>query len=101
MAVKLTIVYENPTDPEAFERHYHEVHRPLARKIPNVRRVELAKVISAQDGGPAPAYRISEIYFDDYATARAALATPEGEATTKDALELATGGVRFLLSDIL
>ncbi|MEV6390573.1 EthD family reductase [Nocardia xishanensis] len=30
-----------PNDPEAFDRHYHEVHIPLARRLPKVRRYAL------------------------------------------------------------
>jgi uncharacterized protein (TIGR02118 family) len=100
MSVKLTVIYDNPKDPAAFEKHYSEVHVPLAAKIPNVTRAEFAKVFPKEDGSPTPAYRTADLYFDDYATACAALATPEGHATAADAMQLATGGVRFLLSEI-
>ncbi|HEY1727201.1 MAG TPA: EthD family reductase [Candidatus Baltobacteraceae bacterium] len=100
MAVKLTVVYDNPTDPETFEKHYHSVHVPLAQKIPNVKRVELAKVFPKEDGSPTPAYRTADVYFESYADACAAIASPEGQGAIKDALAIGTGGVRFLLSDI-
>ena len=100
MSVKLTVVYDNPTDPDAFEQHYKSVHVPLAQKVPNVLRAELAKVFPKEDGSPTPAYRTADFYFDSYDDACAAVATPAGQAAIKDALELATGGVRFLLSDI-
>jgi uncharacterized protein (TIGR02118 family) len=100
MSVKLTVVYDNPVDPEAFEKHYKEKHMPLAAKIPHVKRVELAKVFPKEDGSPTPAYRTADLYFDDYETACKAAASPEGQAAIHDAVEIATGGVRFLLSDI-
>lgn len=100
MSVKLTVVYDNPKDPAAFERHYRDTHMPLAGKIPNVTRVELAKVFPKEDGSPTPAYRVAELYFTDYDTACAAIASPEGQATLKDAQTIGTGGVRFLLCDI-
>jgi uncharacterized protein (TIGR02118 family) len=100
MSVKLTVVYDNPTDPEAFEQHYKAVHIPLAMKIPNVRRAELAKVFPKEDGSPTPAYRTADLYFDSYKDACAAVATAEGQAAIKDAVQIATGGVRFLLSNI-
>ena len=100
MSVKLTVVYDNPTDPTAFEEHYKAVHIPLASKMPNVQRAELAKVFPKEDGSPTPAYRTADLYFDSYETACAAVATPEGQAALKDAMQIATGGVRFLLSDI-
>ncbi len=100
MSVKLTVVYDNPTDPAAFEAHYKNVHVGLAGKVPNVKRAELAKVFPKEDGSPTPAYRVAELYFDDYESACAAIATPEGQATVKDALQIGTGGVKFLLCDI-
>jgi uncharacterized protein (TIGR02118 family) len=100
MSCKLTVVYDNPKDPAAFEKHYNDIHVPLATKIPNVKRAELAKVFPKEDGSPTPAYRTADLYFDSYDAACAAVATPEGQAAIKDALEIGTGGVKFLLSDI-
>lgn len=100
MSVKLTVVYDNPKDPAAFEEHYKTVHVPLAQKIPNVTRAELAKVFPKEDSSATPAYRTADLYFDSYESACAAVATPEGQAAIKDAQLIGTGGVRFLLSDI-
>jgi uncharacterized protein (TIGR02118 family) len=100
MTVKLTVVYDNPTDPEAFEAHYTSEHVPLVSKVPDILRVETAKVFPKEDGSPTPAYRTADLYFADYDTACAALATPEAGALLQDAMALATGGVKFLLSDI-
>ncbi len=98
--VKLTVVYENPKDPAAFEEHYHAKHMPLVAKIPNLKRVELAKVFPLESGGPTPAYRVAELYFDDYDTACTSLSTPEAGAVVKDAQQVATGGMKLLLCDI-
>ena len=100
MSVKLTVVYDNPKDPAAFEKHYESEHKNLVGKVPNVQKAEMAKVFPKEDGTPTPAYRTADLYFADYATACAALATPESQAVLKDAMALGTGGVRFLLSDI-
>jgi uncharacterized protein (TIGR02118 family) len=100
MSVKLTVVYDNPVDPAAFEEHYKDVHMPLVSKIQGVRRVETAKVFPKEDGSPTPAYRTADLYFDDYDSACAAIATPEGQAAAKDAIQLGSAGVKLLLSDI-
>ena len=100
MTVKLTVIYDNPTDPAAFEEHYTSKHVPLVPKVPNVQKVETAKVFPKEDGSPTPAYRTADLYFADYDTAVAALGSPEAGALLSDALELGTGGVKFLLSDI-
>ncbi|HUB71157.1 MAG TPA: EthD family reductase [Acidimicrobiales bacterium] len=101
MAVKLTIIVDNPTDPEAFEAQYNSPdNKALLAKIPDVQRVESAKVFPKEDGSPTPAYRTIDIYFPDYATACAALETPEAGKLAGGLVAAATGGVRFLLSDI-
>ena len=100
MTVKLTVVYDNPTDPAAFEAHYAKEHMAVASKLPDVQKVETAKVFPKEDGTPTPAYRTADLYFADYDTACAALATPEGGALIQDIFALATGGVKLLLSDI-
>lgn len=100
MTVKLTVIYGNPTDPEAFEKHYSEVHAGLVATVPDVLKFEAAKVFPKEDGSPTPKYRTADLYFADYDTACAALGSPAGVATAKDAISIATGGVDFLLSDI-
>ena len=100
MTAKLTVVYANPTDPEAFEAHYSSVHVPMAAKVPGVLRSEFAKVFPKEDGTPTPKYRVAELYFTDYDSAVAALGSPEGGALAGDAVQLGTGGVEFLLCDI-
>ncbi|MBC5799496.1 MAG: EthD family reductase [Candidatus Eremiobacteraeota bacterium] len=100
MSVKLTVIYDNPADPRAFEEHYRSTHVPLAGKVPGVRRAELAKVFPKEDGSPTPAYRVAELYFDEYGSAVAAIGTPEGKALLDDAQTLGRSGVKFLLCDI-
>jgi hypothetical protein len=101
MTVKLTIVVDNPNDPDAFEALYTSpaTTEGLA-KIPDVQRVESAKVFPKEDGSPTPAYRTIDIYFSDYDTACAALASPDTRPLLGGLAGASTGGVRFLLSDI-
>jgi len=54
VTAKLTVVYANPTDPEAFETHYRDVHLPMAGRVPGVQRAEFAKVFPKEDGTPTP-----------------------------------------------
>ena len=101
MAIKLTIIVDNPNDPGAFEAHYDSpTYKELLSKIPDIQRVESAKVFPKEDGSPTPAYRTIDIYFSDYATACAALESPEAGELAGGLAQAATGGIRFLLSDI-
>jgi uncharacterized protein (TIGR02118 family) len=35
---RFVVLYDTPSDIEAFERHYREVHIPLAKQLPSLRR---------------------------------------------------------------
>jgi uncharacterized protein (TIGR02118 family) len=87
---KLYAVWTSPSpgQEEAFERHYTEAHLPLAASIPGVRRVVATRTSDALGGGQAALHRITELWFDDRAAMEAAEASPEGEATIKDAVEI-------------
>ena len=101
MAAKLTIIVENPKDPSAFEAHFASPEgKALLSQLPGVQRVESAKVFPKEDGSPTPAYRTMDAYFVDYAAACAALESPEAGKLAGGLIEAATGGVRFLLSDV-
>jgi uncharacterized protein (TIGR02118 family) len=38
------VLYRTPADPGEFERHYREVHIPLARQLPGLRRYSTSRV---------------------------------------------------------
>jgi len=99
MPTKITAIYENPKDPNAFEAGYHE-QLALAKKIPGVERIESAKVWPKEDGSATPAYRVLDMYFADYDAASKAVTTEEASAFVSKVFELATGGVRLLFADV-
>ena len=99
MAVKLTLIYANPVDANEFERRYKE-HKNLVAQVPDLLRAEYGKVFPKEDGTPTPRWRTADLYFADYDTAVAAFEGERGIAVARDAFDLATGGVEFLLSDV-
>lgn len=99
MATKITVIYENPQDPDAFEAGYHE-QLALAAQIPGVQRVESAKVWPKEDGSATPAYRLLDMYFTDYDSASEAVTTGQAAAFVSKVFELATGGVRIVFADV-
>jgi uncharacterized protein (TIGR02118 family) len=99
MPTKITVIYDNPTDPAAFESGYAE-SLALATSLPGLQRIETSKVWPKEDGSPTPAYRSVDLYFADYDAASAAVTTPEAGALFPSIFGLATGGVRILFSDI-
>jgi uncharacterized protein (TIGR02118 family) len=99
VTTKITIIYENPLDPAAFEAGYPN-QLALARKIPGIQRMETSKVWPKEDGSPTPAYRFVDMYFTDYRAASAAVTTEEAGAFFPNVFELATGGVRIVFADV-
>lgn len=97
---KITVIYDNPTDPEAFESAYQSEQLEAARKVPGYVRFEASKVWPKEDGSPTPAYRMIDWYYADYDAASVAVTTPEFGAFIQALSQLATGGVRILFSDV-
>lgn len=95
---KITFVYSNPLDPDAFEAAYPD-QLALARKLPGVTRFQASKVWPKEDGSPTPAYRLLDLYFEDYAAACAAAA--EAGPLVGATREHATGGVVIAFAEVL
>jgi uncharacterized protein (TIGR02118 family) len=99
MTTKITVIYENPRDPAAFEAGYPN-QIALTRKVPGVQRLESEKVWPKEDGSPTPAYRLLDLHFADYDAASAAVTTAEAGVFFTSVSELATGGVRILFTEV-
>jgi uncharacterized protein (TIGR02118 family) len=82
MTARFLALWETPSDPAAFDRHYREVHIPLVRRLPGVRRYMLGHAAAAVRG--APCHLVAEVDWDTMAELRAAFASPEGRATADD-----------------
>jgi uncharacterized protein (TIGR02118 family) len=81
--VKLIAMYKKPADPAAFDKHYYDVHLPLVRKTPGLRKLEVTK-IAGSPFGEAQISVMAEMYYDSFDAMNAANASPEGRAVVKD-----------------
>jgi uncharacterized protein (TIGR02118 family) len=72
---------------------------PLVRRIPGVRNIRYGRVIRAADGGPAPYFLISDVYFDDEAALEVALESPEMAEAFADVPNFATGGATIMICE--
>ena len=98
VTVKLVVLYTQPSDPEAFDRHYLGTHMPLVNAIPGLQRAEAGRFASALDGGEQTYYRMAELYFADQAAMQAGFASPEGGATAADYQQIAPPGSRMFVA---
>ncbi len=86
--VKLVAVYRKPEDMEAFDRHYFEVHSPLAAKMPGLIKMEVSKVYGSP-AGESDLYLLCDMYFETKEALKEALSSPEGRAAGKDLMGFA------------
>lgn len=100
MTVKLVVLYTQPDNAEAFDKHYLEVHGPLALAIPGLERFESALFVAAPDGAEQTYHRMAELYFSDPDALGVALATDEGKATAADFGQIAPPGSRMFVAAV-
>ena len=97
MTVKLVVLYAQPDDPDAFDKHYLGTHMPLVDGLPGLQRAETGKLVTALDGGEKTFYRIAELYFDDSDALGAAFGSDAGKATAADYQAIAPPGSRMFI----
>ena len=97
---KVLALYKTPADPAAFDRYYYDVHVPIAKKTPGLRRYEVSRGTIGMLGGRSPYHLLAVLTFDSVADVQAALTSPEGQATAADIGNFATGGVDILFAEM-
>jgi uncharacterized protein (TIGR02118 family) len=81
---RMIVVWRTPKDVAAFERHYFDVHVPMAKALPGLRKYEVSRgPIVALNGAP-PSQLISTLHFDSLAAIKDAFASAQGQACAAD-----------------
>ena len=101
MTVKLTVVYPQPEDVEAFDRHYFDVHMPIVARYPGLQRAEVARVTGAPGGREAPYHLVAEMWFADHDALNAALSSEPGRESGRDFRTFAPEGSFMLVSEVV
>lgn len=94
---QLTVLHNHPADPDKFDRHYHQVHIPIAQKVPGVRRFTVTKTVPDADGKPPAHYAVAVLEWDDEAAYAESMASPEAQASIEDLQHFTSAGVTFLI----
>lgn len=90
---RLTVQYDTPADPEAFNKQYFDRHVPMCGSIPGLVAVSISK---PEVAGPGIApYLVAELDFPDSEAFKTAMRSPEMAAVAKDAETLPAGRVMF------
>ena len=91
---RMLVIYKTPQDTAAFDKHYFEVHVPLAKQLPGLRKYEVSRgPINALAGGEA--YLVAELHFDDLPAIRAAFGSDIGKACGADRQNFAPDPTAF------
>jgi uncharacterized protein (TIGR02118 family) len=96
---QVVVMYKTPKDTAAFDKHYSEIHIPLAKKIPGLRKYEVSKGPVGTPAGPSGFHLIAILHFDDLAAVKAGFGSPEGKAAGADVTKFATGGADMIMYD--
>jgi uncharacterized protein (TIGR02118 family) len=97
---RFLVQWDTPTDPESFDRHYRDVHIPLAAELPGLRRYTLSRNAVPIRGGH-PWYVVAELDWDDMTSLRQAFESPVGQAIADDVAQLAQyAAVRSMIYEL-
>lgn len=72
----------------------------MARRIPNLSKIEFGKVAGMMDGSKAPYHRIAELYFESQEAMGQGASTADGKAAIQHAGEIATGGLDAMVVQV-
>ncbi len=98
--VKVIALYRTPSDPDAFERHYFDIHIPLVKKMPGLRSLEVTR-ISAVPLGEPKFHLMATMTYDSIDAMNASNASPEGKAVGKDLFSFAREVVTLLIGEVV
>jgi uncharacterized protein (TIGR02118 family) len=96
--VRFLVLYNKPADPAAFDRHYREVHIPLVKQMPGLRRYTVSRGVSAGRGDGF--YLVAELDWDDMAALKQAFQSPAGQAASADVPTFATAGSQSMTFEV-
>ena len=98
---RMVVNYPAPKNIEVFDRHYFDIHVPLAKRISGLRKYEVSEGPIKMPIGTSHVHRIGTLYFDDLAAIERAFASVEGQAAGADRRLFAPddSGVQMFLFD--
>lgn len=86
---RMVVVYRTPTDPQAFDEHYFNVHVPLAKQLPGLVRYETSAGPIIGMAGASDPYLIAILHFESVDAIRSAFTTELGKDCAADRRVLA------------
>lgn len=96
---QLTVLYNHPEDVEAFNKHYREVHAPLAAKVPALTSYTINWCEPGPDGTAPPYHAIATLVAESKGAMLGALGGPEFQAAAADLPNFAGAGSQLVFGE--
>jgi uncharacterized protein (TIGR02118 family) len=77
-------IYKTPKNKEAFDKHYFDVHVPLAKQLPGLIKYDVGRSPVISTTGHSDVYCIGTLHFESMDALKKAFASPEGQACAAD-----------------
>jgi len=81
---KMTVIYKIPKDKDFFEKHYFDVHIPLAKQLPGLLKYEINDGAVISTTGHTEPYRIANLYFETLESMMIAFKSEIGQQCAAD-----------------
>ena len=81
---RMVVIYKTPANQAEFDKHYYEVHVPMAKGLIGLEKYEISAGPVTQMGAASDAYLVAILYFPSLAAIQQAFATDLGKACAAD-----------------
>lgn len=99
MSISLTVLYNQPEDKAVFDKHYDEVHIPLAAKLPQLQSFSVVRPGPGPDGSAPQYHLIATLAFPSAEALQESMGGPEGQAANADLGNFAQAGATLLIGE--
>ena len=97
--IKLTALFrKREGGMEEFDKHYNDVHTPLVKKYPGLKKLEITRITGAPIG-ETKFHLMAEMDWDTKESMDSALGSPEGRAIAKDLMSFAADIVTVFIGE--
>jgi uncharacterized protein (TIGR02118 family) len=86
---RMVVIYKTPDNPAAFDKHYYEVHVPLAKGLVGLEKYEISTGPVTLMGSATDTYLVAILYFPSLEAMKLAFATDLGRQCAADRRTLA------------
>lgn len=81
---RMIAIYKTPKDTNAFDKHYFDIHIPLAKTLPGLIKYDVGRGHIISITGHPNVYCIGTLHFENMDALKTAFSSPQGQACAAD-----------------